>query len=343
MGNNSITSPAQLQAQIAKGWHANRYLTNVSMAYFAEAADHVAANIFPICPVDFSTGYFYKFDKGDLARDNVRRKPAFGKVDPAKMGHTEDTYKCFVDQVIVGVDDIGAQDYRRSGAPASIDPQSVKARFVSEQILLHRDLEFADSFFKTGVWNDEWQGVASNPSTSQFLKFTDSNFDPVNFFDARIRDIRLKGRRKPNKLCLGYDAYVALKNHPDILERVKYSGSTPNPATVNENVLAQLFGLEQVVVMYGTYNKAAEGQADDMDFVCESDGALLCYVTPTPRIDEPSAGYIFTWDMLGNGNWMVTDAYEGEGGTHSSFVEGLMASDMKKTCDELAIYMKDCV
>ena len=92
-----------------------------------------------------------------------------------------------------------------------------------------------------------------------------------------------------------------------------------------------------------TYNKAEEGQPDDMDFICESDGALMCYVTNSPQIDEPSAGYIFTWDMLGNGSYMATDQFEGEGGTHSEFVEGLMSTDMRKTCDDLACYMSKCV
>lgn len=338
MGNRQISSPASLELRIAKGWHANRYLTNVSMAYFADAADHVATNIFPICPVPTSTGYFYKFNKGDLARDYVQPKPEFGKVTPAVFGHDDDTYDVTVDQVIVGVDDIGALNYQRAGAPASIDPEKVKAKFVTEQLLLHRDIQFGTKFFHKGVWANEYTGVESNPSGKQTLKFNDANFDPVNFFDARIREIRLDGRRKPNKLCLGYDAFVALKNHPDIIERVKYSGSTANPATVNENVLAQLLGIDQVVVLYGTKNQAKQGQKDDMQFVCEPDGALLCYVTDSPRVDEPSAGYTFTWDMLGNGNYMVTDMFDGEAGTHSSFVEGLMACDMQKTSDDLAIY-----
>ena len=34
---------------------------------------------------------------------------------------------------------------------------------------------------------------------------------------------------------------------------------------------------------------------------------------------------------------------EGSEETGSEFVEGLMAADMKKTCDDLAIYFKDCV
>lgn len=322
----------------------NRYLTNMSMAYFADPKDHVATSIFPICPVDFSTGFYYEFLKGDLARDNVARKPAFGKVSPAKMGHTDNSYKCVVDQIIVGVDQIGAINYQRAGVPASIDPRRSKVRFVSEQQLLHLDILFAESFFKTGVWANEFTGISSGtPSGSQFLKFNDANFDPVNFFDARKREIKLAGRRMPNKLSLGYDSFTALKNHPDILERVKYTGGTANPAIVNEQVLAQVLGFEEVKVLEATYNAAEEGQPDDMKFVCESDGALLTYTTNAPAIDEPSAGYIFTWDMLGNGNYMATDQFEGEGGTHSEFIEGLMSTDMKKTSDDLACYLSACV
>lgn len=71
MSVRDVNSAAQIAARIAKGWKPNRYLTNMSMAYFANPADHVATSIFPICPVDFSTGFYYEFLKGDLARDNV--------------------------------------------------------------------------------------------------------------------------------------------------------------------------------------------------------------------------------------------------------------------------------
>ena len=47
--------------------------------------------------------------------------------------------------------------------------------------------------------------------------------------------------------------------------------------------------------------------------------------------------------MLGNGSAVAFDQFEGENGTHSEFVEGLMSSDMKKTCDDLALFMHDCV
>lgn len=121
------------------------------------------------------------------------------------------------------------------------------------------------------------------------------------------------------------------------------SGSTPNPALVNENVIAAVLGIDQVKVLYGTENTANLGQAANMAFTFNSKDALLTYTTPKPSVEEPSAGYIFTWDMLGNGSWMTTDAFEGEPGTHSEFVEGLMATGMKKTCDDLAIYLSGCV
>ncbi len=341
-----VGSVAELQARIAKGWKPNRYLTNMSMAFFANAGDYVATSIFPICPVDFSTGYYYIYNKGDLARDNVQRKPKFGKVSPAQMGHTDATYRCEVDQIIVGIDQINAQNYRRANVPASIDPRRAKNRFVTDQQLLHLDLTFANNFFKSGVWENEFTGIDSGPSVtpggSQFYKFTDANSDPIKFFDARKRQIRLDGRRTPNKLTLGYDTFLALKEHPDLLERVKYTGSTANPAQVNERVLAELFGVDEVKVLYAAYNAAEEGQDDDMQFICEPNGALFSYTTSTPQLDEPSAGYIFTWDMLGNGNFMATDTFEGEGGTHAEFMEGLLSTDMRKTCDDLACYMKNC-
>jgi hypothetical protein len=345
MSGRKVESAAELQARIAKGWKPNRYLTNMSMASFANAGDYVATNIFPICPVTFSTGYYYVYNKGDLARDNVQRKPKFGKVSPAQMGHSDATYHCEVDQIIVGIDQIGAQNYQRALVPPSIDPKRAKNRFIVDQQLLHLDIMFAKNFFKAGVWANEFEGIASGSAagSSQFIKFSDANSDPIQFFDARMRQIRLEGRRTPNKLTLGYDTYLALKEHPDLLERVKYTGSTANPAKVNEKVLAELFGVDEVKVLYATYNAAEEGQKDDMQFICEPDGALLSYTTSSPQIDEPSAGYIFTWDMLGDGNYMATDVFEGEGGTHSEFMEGLLSVDMKKTCDDLACYMKKCV
>ena len=328
---------------IAKGWKPNMYLSNVAMAAFQEPSLYVAPDIFPICPVQQSSGLYYIFNKAELAKDQVGRKPAFGKVSPAVFSHKEDSYKCEVDQIIIGVDNIAALNYQRSGAPATIDPRRAKARLCAEQQKLHLDVVFASKFFNSSVWTNVKTGVSSSPSSNQFLYFSDANCDIIGLFDDYKRDILLAGRRLPNRLTLGYDAFVAMKNHPQFLERVKGSGSTPNPALVNEQVIAIVLGIETVKVLYSTNNSANLGQAANMTFTFNSKDALLTYAPANPSLEEPSAGYIFTWDMLGTGAWMATDTFEGDGGEHAEFVEGLMSTDMKKTCDDLAIYLSGCV
>jgi hypothetical protein len=139
------------------------------------------------------------------------------------------------------------------------------------------------------------------------------------------------------------NVFNALKAHPAILERVKYGGSTANPASVTENVLAQLFGVDKIVVLKSIMNKADMGEDANMGFIGDPNAMLLAYATSTPSVDEPSAGYIFTWDMLGNGQILPILNYLGENGTHSEYIEGLMAHDMKKTADDLAMFFKDVV
>lgn len=149
--------------------------------------------------------------------------------------------------------------------------------------------------------------------------------------------------RMPNRLGLGINVFNALKVHPGILERVKYGGSTANPASVTENVLAQLFGVEKIVVLKSIMNSASMGADEEMQYIGDPNAFLLAYATNAPSIDEPSAGYIFTWDMLGNGQMLPILNYLGENGTHTEYIEGLMATDMKKTSDDLARFYKAAV
>lgn len=341
MRNDAMTNEG-IAASIAKGWTPNNYLTNLSVAHFQPDDWFVSPFIFPIVPVQLSTSYFYKFNKADLARDNVQRKPAYGKVQPMIFGTEKDIYSCEVDQVIIGLDQIGALNYQRAGTPGLSDPRRSKVRLATEQMKIHMDRIFADGFFKTGVWTTEYTGKSTTPGSSEFWQFDNSNFDPINFFGTLRTEMMQKGRRKPNVLALGVEAYEGLKQNPDILDRIKYSGSTANPATVNPNVLAQLLEIDRVVVLQSTYNAGAAG-VEDMQFICDPKGALLCYAAPNPGIDTPTAGYTFAWDMLGNGQYLAFDQFDGEGGTHTEYIEGLCSYTPKKVCDELGMFLKSCV
>lgn len=215
---------------------------------------------------------------------------------------------------------------------------------MAAQANIHQDSDFSKSFMKKGAWANEGQGQDSTTiSGNQFIKFSNGNSDPIAFFDAKKTAMRQATGRTPNRLGLGINVFNALKIHPAIIERVKFGGTTANPANVTENVLAQLFGIDKIVIDQTVQNKAGLGQDADMQFIGDPNAFLLAYATDTPSIEEPSAGYIFTWDMLENGILLPVLNYQGEAGTHSEFVEGLMAYDMKKTADDLAFFGYDAV
>lgn len=338
-------TPATIQAQIAKGaFRPHTGLTNMALAYYQNAANYFAKAIFPVCRVNLSSDIYYKFNKEDLLRDSWQRKPAYGKVMPTVVSETTDTYRCVVDQMIMGIDEIRQTDLTRRQGPSIKDPRQQRTKTIAEQSNIHQDRIFAESFFRSGVWANEMTGVdTTTPGSTEFIKFSNDNSDPIKFIADQKLAMHGKTGRTPNKLAIGANVFNALRNHPGILDRVKYGGTTANPASVTKNVLAQLFEVEELVVLMSIYNQAKQGAEADMAFIGDPNALLLAYATDAPAVDEPSAGYIFTWDMLGDGQLLPIFHYPGENGTHSEYVEGLMAYDMRKTADDLAVFCKDVV
>lgn len=334
---------ASIQADIAKGaFRTHTALTNMALAYYQDDTKCFAKTIFPICPVLLSSDNYYVFDKEDLLRDSWHRKPAYGKVATAVLSEHTETYTCLVDQMIMGIDQIRQTDLNRRIGPKAADPKQQRVKTMAGQANIHQDSLFARKFFRKGVWGQEFTGVDSTaPASGQFIKLSNGNSDPVSFVDEKKTAMEESTGRMPNRMALGVNVFNALKKHPAILERVKYGGTTANPASVTLNVLAQLFGIDRITVQRSIMNKAEPGQVAKMEYIGDPNAFLLAYATDTPSIEEPSAGYIFTWDMLGNGNILPVLSYLGESGTHSEFIEGLMAVDMKKTADDLAMFFAD--
>lgn len=342
---NNMT-PAVVQDRIAKGFFKpHTALTNMALAYFQNSANYFAKAIFPICPVNLSSDIYYKFSKEDLLRDNWQRKPEYGQVMPAAISEDTGTYHCQVDQMIMGISQIRQTDLQRRQGPAfARDPRQQRVKTMAEQANIHMDRLFANKYFKAGAWSTEFTGVDTTTTEgNQTIKFTNHNSDPIKFIDEQKTNMHRNTGRTPNRLALGAEVFDALKLHPAILERVKYGGSTANPASVTENVLAQLFGVEKLVVLKSIQNTAAQGADAQMGYIGDPTALLLAYATNAPAVDEPSAGYIFTWDMLGNGQYMPIMHRTPNDARHTEEVEGLMATDMNKTADDLAVFASGLV
>ena len=320
-------------------------LTNMAMSFYQKSANYFAKTLFPTCPVQLSSDNYYVFDKEDLLRDNWARKPESGHVTPAVMSEHTETYNCHVDQMMMSINQIRQTDLDRRQGPATANTKQQRVKLMAEQRNIHQDKLFANSFFKAGVWGNEVTGVTGNASgDNQFIKFSDDNSEPIKIIDKYRTQVLEETGRELNRIGMGINVFNALKEHPGILERIKYGGTTANPAQVTEKVLAELFQVEKIVVLKSIHNNARLGEEANMQFIGDPNAMLFTYATNAPSIDEPSAGYIFTWDMLGNGQYMPIMTYpDPMPAKHVEWVEGLMATDMKKTCDDLAVFFKDAV
>ena len=144
----------------------------------------------------------------------------------------------------------------------------------------------------------------------------------------------------PNKLVLTQPVMDALVDHPDIVDRVKYATSTTaNPAMVNEQTLAALFGLDEIVVSRAIENTAAQGATASHSFI-GGKKALLCYAAPTPSLMTPTAGYQFSWSgFMGQTNafGVATKRFYIDE-KESTRVEGQAAFDMKLVSADMGYF-----
>lgn len=330
------------QVLLSKKFKPHGYLTGVCLQQVQNPKNFVSSKMFPIVPVAQSSGYYREFSKADLMRDAVGRKPELGHVAPAIFGSRDHLYDCSVAQVLLGIDGISQVDYDRGNYAGMANPRVAKAKMVGQQLAMHMDVLWADAFFKADTWSTTLTGADSTPDSTQFWQFDNGNCDPVAVIGGIMTDMLEQGMYEPNKMCIGKRAFDALRYNESILDRIKYQGSQANPAHVTEEVLASLFGLEEIVVAKSLVNRGAVGTTD-VSYICNPDDVLLVHTTDTPSLDEPSAGYSFMWDCLGNGQLTPVSHFEGAAGTHSEFVEGLMAVDHKIVCPDLGVYLSGAV
>ncbi|MDO5397184.1 MAG: hypothetical protein Q4G33_04570 [bacterium] len=310
-------------------------LTNISVAYL-QSKESGSVSFFPQVPVDLSTGTYYIFNKEDLLRDDVQRKPILGKVNPTIVSSDTDTYKCFPEQIILGYDEIIQSDYMRLGAKGMLNIRQSKSKIIADKMFIHRNKLFAQGYFKSGVWGTDLVGG------TDFAQFDNANATPINTILETVTAMKRSTGRKPNKLGMGQRVFDALIQNPDIMNRVIYGGSTLNPATITEKTLAQILGVEEVVIFDTIWNNARLGEKENTEFICDENSMLLVYATSHPAIDEASAGYTFTWTMGQNTTLPIIE-WDGEEGTYSHYIGGMMSIDTKIVCKDLGVFFKNAV
>ena len=306
--------------------HVNRPLTMLSVAYAQAQSAFIADKVFPVVPVDKQSDLYYVYTKNDWFRDEA--KPRGAGTESAGGGYNLSTasYKC---DVFAFHKDIPDQVRANEDVPLNSDRDATE--FVTNRLLLRREIQWATDFFTTSVW-----GTDLTPSN---LWSDYAASDPIGDIRTGVRTVKVNTGFEPNTLVLGYDVFAKLQDHPDIVDRYKYT----NREVITEQMLARLFKVERVLVAGGVKATNVENETAAYSFI-HGKHALLCYTNARPGILQPSAGYIFSWRGVsaGSGYTIGTSKFRMEH-LKSDRVEGEIAFDNKVIGSDLGYFFNGAV
>lgn len=317
--------------------HIDRAMTNISVAYLQDADKFIADKVFPIIPVQRQSDLYYKYNKGDFMRDEARQRAAYSESAGGDYGvEASEPYYC---RKHAFHKDVSPEERLNYDEPLNADQDATA--FVTQKMLIRREMAWTSKYFKTGVWGTDLTGVTASASTNQFVQWDQEGSDPIGDITSAGIKMAAETSYRPNTLVLSPYVFNALKNHFDILDRIKYT----ERGIVTTELLASLFEVDRVLVAWSVVNSAERGATDDVDFIYGKN-ALLCYSNPNPGLRQPSAGYIFAWTGLEGagafGNRIVRLPMDMLGlGTER--IEGEMAFDTQIISADLGTFFSGAV
>ena len=272
--------------------HVDAPLTNLTVAYLQDQNGFIADKVFPRVPVDKKTNKYYIYNRADFNRTGqVQLRAPRTKAPVVGMSLSQDTYSADVYSLATNFD-----FETLANADAALNIRSAGAQMLTYQLLIDREIKWATKYFSASVWGTDWAGISSAPSTNQVRQWSDyTNSTPIQDVTAIMQAVQLKsGGFKPNVMVVGKQVRDKLINHPDILGRLNGGATVTNTALVTDAKLAEIFGVEEFLVMETVKNTAAEGLTESNAFI-GGKAAAFFYRPRAAGLMVPSAGYTFTW------------------------------------------------
>lgn len=317
--------------------HIDRALTNMSVAYMQDESAFIADKVFPIIPVKKQSDVYFVYNKGDFYRDEAKVRGGASESVGGEYGvEASDPYYC---KVYAFHKDVTEQDRANYDEPLNADQDATD--FVTQKMMIRREVQWASKYFIGGIWGTNIAGVDAAPGANEAIKFNLSTSNPIKVISEQSVIVAGKTGFKPNTIVMSPAVFMSLKNHEDVLDRIKYT----QKGIVTSDLLATLFEVDNVYVAWGVVNSASQGATDSVDFIMGKH-LLLCYVNPKPALKKPSAGYVFTWTgLLGSGafgNRIVRLPMDMLGlGTER--IEGEIGFDAKLIAADLGVMFTDIV
>lgn len=312
--------------------HVDRPLTNISIAYIQSQDHFIATKVFPIVPVSKQTDKYFIYDQAAWFRDEAR--PRADAAESAGSGYTlsTDSYSCTVWALHK---DVGDQVVANEDTP--LNSYADATRFITQKMLLAQEREWVADYFSTSKWSTDRTG---GTHFTQWNNYATSN--PVGDIETGKTTILNATGLMPNTLVMGYEVFTQLKHHPDIKDNIKYVMPVIN-STIDEVLLAAMFGVKRVLVAKAIQNTAVENATDAYAFF-HGKHALLLHVADQPSLMTPTAGYTYVWKDISDGLGSTVGITRWrEQKLRAERIEAQMAWDNKLTAAELGYYFNAAV
>lgn len=315
--------------------HIDRALTDISVAYMQDYANFVNEKIFPAIGVAKQSNKYFIYDKGDSLR--IHTQVRTGGTESAGAGYDISTGNYYCDPFALHTD-ISDQDVANTDDPIDLERDGVE--FITNDILMKKENDFFAAFFTTGIWDTDRTGVAATPSSVQFLRWDLSGSNPITDVEGFVEIIISKTGVNPKDITLTMapDVWSVVKNHAEVLDRIKYT----EVGIVSESLVAATLGIKQVLVARGVVNTAAKGATAVIGYMATAGGALLTYAPSRPGVKRPSAGYTFNWTGYNKGEATAVYKFRMDH-LKADRIEVENAYDQKLVSSDCGLYMTTCI
>lgn len=200
---------------------------------------------------------------------------------------------------------LGAEipDELRANADSIFSLDSDYLNVIQSLMALRWDRQFIADFFTTGIWGTDITGDV----TATYTQWNDyANSTPIENFRTILDGISKNTLGMSDqggiKVVMAPSVYLALLDHPDIIDRIKYGNSAGAPSKVTKQLLASLFEVDEIVVPKAVYTSDEEGTVEASVTYTRimDDEVWVGYVPGQTRL-TPTAGYLFNWASLASG------------------------------------------
>lgn len=250
-------------------------LTTVAHGY--KPPGNVGDAILPIVQTDKMGGLIRKFGPDDFKLYTTRR--AKGAKSARIEASEGNTVKLALHEESLEIT-IDVQE--RSEAPNQAALEARRTRIVTNNLAIRKEKDQADVILNTA--NYDAGHVLTLAGGAMWSDYVNSN--PINDVGDGKETVRKKIGRRPNTLLLGASCYNKLKEHPKLIDKIKYAVK----GVLTVDLMKEVFNLENIVVGESLY-------ADDKGVLYDiwTNVAVLAYIPPDAERGEecPCFGYTF--------------------------------------------------